>query len=341
MYQVEDWFNVGKLAWSASRQRPGKPRKPWVVAACLAWIGLFLATQTAIALTNVAVQTVDGTDFTSTFVDPNVPTAAFPNLTCFFSVDAGNKFYCPMDRDPPGPRDLGTVQYNAHISGLTGSSTAGPLAPPCPEYNDTSEILAMHGVRDDDNFGDYIPLYYCRSARRQQQYAFRFFEYNPKDSAGIYPTFTNRLITASSGPCRHYTNVSDTVEGGFRTYTIKPDNDTATTTLTIATQSEALSGTTFVYDGEAIPPNAVNPERTACGERCIWVWAHLSPPLAAPGPNSFFQCPVTVDEVTNATRDEHKVTRSMARYAAAAIALDGRPRKANGPWQQSRYFSFG
>ena len=283
------------------------------------------------ALTNVAVQTVDGANSTSTFVPPKDNTVKFPNLTYYFSTDANEKYFCPTDNDNPGPRDLGNVQFNAHVAGLTDSSTTGPLSPPCPVYDDPLKILASAGWRNDPRLGQYVPLYHCRTERRWQHFALRFFEYNPLDSAGTFPFFTDRVVAASSGPCRRYTYVSDKVDEGIRTYTIKPDASDATTTLTIAEQIESLSGTTYVYDGANIPPDAVDMDRTVCGDRCVWVWAHLSPPLRAPGPNSFFQCPVTVDKVTNGKRETdalptaHTVPNAMARYAAAAIALSGRP----------------
>ena len=335
---------MAKLIRVSLQHKPDKPWKPLTAVVGTLWICLFLATQTAIALSNIAAGTVDGVDFTGAFIDPYSHTVSYPNLTCYFSFDKDGKPTCPFDYPDPGQRDLGAVQFTTHIYGLaalTGGQTGNSRV--CASYNETADILATDGIRDNATYGSYIPPYYCRRTEGRQQFAYRFLEYNPNDNSSVYPAFSNRTITTSSGRCLRYDYVSDKLNGGLRNYTIRAGNGTETSVV-IAEQNEAMAGTTYVYEGYKLPPDADDTERVACGPRCIWIWAHLSRPLKAPGPNVFYQCPITVDPVTNAWLPEHNVSDAMARYAAAAIALSGRPREPSGKdysWKQSQYFSYG
>ena len=63
-------------------------------------------------------------------------------------------------------------------------------------YNEIADVL--------NSEHDY--QYYWRQTRNQQQLAYRFNEYNPDDTQKVYPSFTNRTITAESIKCYAYNN---------------------------------------------------------------------------------------------------------------------------------------
>ena len=301
-------------------------------------------TQTAVALTNIGVQVVDGSDFTYTYTTTDSRDVRAPNISCYFTYDLDGSSYCPLDRSDP--QHQATAQFVAHNFGQSGRTAAGQDNPPCHGYNENSEILNINGVVDDERWGNYVPSYFCRRSAGRQEFAYRFLEFNPIDNRSAFPAFTNRLVTVSSGNCIQYSMQSrdPNKDPGVWSYKLVAGNSTNSTTLEVAEQNEALEGTTYIYDGNRLPPDAANPERVNCGPRCIWIWAHLNSPQDGLGPDTFFKCPITVDPVMNATQDTHKLPDDMARYAAASIALSGRQREvARGrrTWQQSTFFPSG
>ena len=208
---------------------------------------------------------------------------------------------------------------------------------PCGNYTDLSEVI--------DSPFDY--RYFCRRDLDDQQFAYRFKEYHPDDAQRAYPYFTNRTITASSGPCfvygqtkRHYFNPD---KGKMAMWYYEFSNGTSSGNLTIPVQYEALSGTTYHYRGIVPPQNATTYD---CGPRCIWMYAHMNPEVSLPtdgaDPNSvFYLCPITVSEVANATHPAHQVLDSVARLAAASIALQGRVQDAPYLWEQYQFYPVG
>ena len=75
--------------------------------------------------------------------------------------------------------------------------TLGEVAPTgknCFPYDDLDEISTI----------PFDAPYFCRRTPGKQEFAYRFKEYNEIDRERRYPSFTNRIITASSGPCYKY-----------------------------------------------------------------------------------------------------------------------------------------
>ena len=256
-------------------------------------------------MVSLTYSVVDGTNWNDTYTRPGVVNAT--NLTYYAFAPKG------------GYGGDVTNQARAHANGEIA------LGFPCGAYNDTSQIL--------ESKNNY--RYYCRRTRHQQEFAYRFNEYNPKDKQQSYPHFTQRIITASAGQCFNYSMVGqphDTSDGNIN---YKYTNDTVSGNITIPGQSGTFSGTTYVYGGFNTPQEAVT---YACGPRCIWVWAHK---LSGHGESStFYQCPITVNPVSNAPNDTQQVPDGMARLAAASIALQGRPSSTNN-WKQYQLYAFG
>ena len=212
-----------------------------------------------------------------------------------------------------------TNQARAHAGGDIS------LGFPCGPYNETSQILSSQD--------DY--RYYCRRNRHQQEFAYRFNEYNPADKLKAYPRFTKRIITASAGECFEYQMVGEPTSVPDGNLDYKYTNGTFSGNITIPAQSGAIDGTTYIYQGINTPQKAVT---YACGPRCIWVWAHKS--RGHGEKSAFFQCPITVNTVSNAPNDTQHISDDMARIAAASIALQGRPAD-NNIWKQYQLYTFG
>ena len=203
------------------------------------------------------------------------------------------------------------------------------LVSECGPYTEVSDVLKYK-----NNYG-----YYCKRTRHQQEFAYRFSEYNPTDIQKVYPRLTNRTITASSGGCLEYSTVGGSTTLGNGDLVYKYKNDTYNGNITIPGQSVAIDGTTWIYRDTKTPQKADN---YACGPRCIKIWAHKA---RGHGENStFYECPVTVNHVSNPIYDEQDVPDDVARLAAASIALQGRPSGSVNNvnvWTQYQLYAFG
>ena len=117
--------------------------------------------------------------------------------------------------------------------------------------------------------------YYCKRDQGAQEFAYRFNEYNPTDSARAYPHFMNRTITASSSPCKNWTMIGEPIpqQDGLLLYRFG-DSDSNSSYVGNITIPDALGGfddTTYIYRDLALPWNA---STYACGPRCLKIWAH-------------------------------------------------------------------
>ena len=235
---------------------------------------------------------VDGTSWNDTYTRPGVASAS--NLKCYAF---GPKGLCGEGN-----------QARAHAYGDMA------LAFPCGAYNDTSQILTSR----------QNSRYYCRRTRHQQEFAYRFNEYNLNDTQQAYPRFTQRIITASAGQCFNYTMVGDPRDLPDGNVFYEYSNGTFSSNITIPGQSGAWDGTTYIYRGSKPAEEA---ELYACGPRCLWMWAHKSQGHGEP--STFYQCPITVNPVSNTSNDTQQISDGIARLAAASIATQGRPINAN------------
>lgn len=258
-----------------------------------------------------------GTDWRGTYTSRGTVNAT--DLTCF-----GDHYNCPIY-----PR---VEQSRAHLYGEIASG------PPCQPYNHISEVL------DSDSGASF----YCNQASNQQEYALRFSVINPDDGRRIYPRFTNRIITASSGQCYQY-NITD----GSNETALDPNGDDAVRwaysngtingTITIPTAYSGEDSTTYIYPGSQMPQNETE---YSCGPRCMWMWAWRSIstlPQDKGEARALIKCPITVSSVTNVTDDSQRVSDGIAKLAASAIGLTGRSADDNGTttWRQYQFYPWG
>ena len=195
-----------------------------------------------------------------------------------------------------------------------------------PESQSYDQIQEVYDSKD--NVG-----YYCR--RTPGECAYRFVEYNPDDQQKAYPFLTNRVITASASQCSTWETKAVVKSPDPCVEEFHISNGSDKDNISIPRQLQGLNGTTYIYRGFWAPPYAT---KFACGDRCIWMWAHKFE--GAQGEDStFYRCAVKISHVTNTNNSTQDVPRDVARLAAAAIALQGRP--AQKPWMQYQFFPFG
>lgn len=273
---------------------------------------MFQLAQLSVTAISLTYSIDDGTNYRDTFITEGNVTAT--NFDCYFSNSTQSE--CPGDVPSQA-----TAQRYGELSQRTGS---------CTEYTTLDDILESTSN----------PAYYCRRKPENQEFAYRFKEWNPQDNESNYPSFSNRTITVSSGPCFEYEEVGsidaldDLGNMAATEYTYK--NATFNSTVVIPKASEGLSGTTFVYRGIKLPRDA---ETYACGARCIKMFAYKKQ-----GPNErskFYECPITVSLVSNNVTKEHHIQNRVARVAAASIALQGRwfGTFENQIWKQYQFYT--
>ena len=228
--------------------------------------------------------------------------------------------YYPWCSPPPcpGPPGESTKQGLAHSYGQlsVGSTTRN--------YFNIAEVLESKHKYD----------YYSRRDPGQQEFTYRFLEYNPKDTQRTYPWMTDRIITARSGTCYVYNETLPSTPGpNRRIYTYS--NGSFEGSIEIPYAVEMVQATTYIYRGFHEPAKATAQQ---CGPRCIWIWAHRN--VGGGESSSFYQCPISITEVSNAFNDQQKmISDETALLAAASIAVNGRVNAGN--WTQWQYSPFG
>ncbi|KAL8829650.1 MAG: hypothetical protein Q9191_001901 [Dirinaria sp. TL-2023a] len=305
---IENLVTVCRLGWESLGNR-----KLWQFLFSLTWILLNLSAQVSVALVNLTYSLDDGTDWNGTYTREGTVNVA--NLSCYFH-----------NQDCPSDDHEDIVQATAHAYGEVSSGTV------CGPYNTTADIL--HSRNDYE--------YYCRRTPGNQQFAYRFSEYNPRDLQRTHPHFTNRIVTASAGQCFQYSQVNLTLapdlNGLMNAWNYTFTNGSYTSSIRIPVNMEAVNGTAYVYRSAVIPQEAVT---WSCGPRCMWLWAHKS--FGAGEPSTFYQCPITVSQVSNVTHPGQNITDGIARLAASAIGLQGRfvGSPPNRTWTQYQFYPFG
>ena len=261
----------------------------------------------------------DGTDWTGTYIRAGWVNAT--NLSCYYHhlYDA-EQYVCD-----PSPE---TVHGIVHVY---GEYAFGSLSPGhnCENYINLDDILNSQNN----------PKYFCRRTPGQQQFAYRFLEYNPHDNNRAYPFLTNRVITASAGPCYNYSlshvQKGSVTGGKWSNYTYS--NGTFNGSILLPVQVDTFDGTIYTYRGFQTPQNATI---MACGQRCIWMWAHKT--VSGSDRSTFYQCPVTIDPVNSTSekslQEAHKVSDDIARLAASSIGLQGGKADPDHGWTQFQFY---
>ena len=174
-----------------------------------------------------------------------------PNLRCYhhwdLTADKERLFHWGFPTDEYLTRDTTGAELQqalAHRHGDAGHDALTERSP-CGAYDTTEDIL-----------NDEIPCrYHCRRQRDRQEFAYRFLEFDPEDAGDAYPSLTNRIVRASSGPCLSYNQsglerpdlpdpLDQRVSVWNYTYT---NSSNFTGTITIPVKLDTINGTTYVY----------------------------------------------------------------------------------------------
>lgn len=201
----------------------------------------------------------------------------------------------------------------------------------CGQYHELADIL---GSEQDHH-------YYCRRDPGRQEFAYRFNEYNPNDAQKAYPHFTTRIITAASGICTEYDQLEavDTTIGHDSAKKFIYNNPiTGNGSIKIPTSFLGNAGTTYIYRAFNTPDKATI---WACGDRCLLMWAYRD--FEKDERPKFYECPITISKVSNSGQPEHNISDTLAKEAAASIALQG---QFHGPahkvdWEQFSFYASG
>ena len=286
-------------------------------------------------MVGVNITVTDGTGYNDTYIREGL--VRVPDLSSIwhYLYDTGQYKYNSSDLDDVSAQS--TTQILTHIYGESGYAALSP-ALDCGRYDNTEDIL-----NNSNPAIDY--RYYCRRTSDSQEFAYRFKEYNTNDPQSIYPYVTDRAVHAYSGPCYVYNNVSKPIlqqEDGNPTvlWNWTFSNDSYTSTIAYPTQLDALCGTTYVYRGADVPQRDATQR---CGDRCIWIWAHKTrcPTMPSDPDPAFYQCPISISNVTNTSLAEHNIADDIARLAASAIALDGRKQNRPVGWASYQLYPIG
>ena len=293
-------------------------RRPLLVFACAFWIFLNLAAQGSIAVMGLTYSMDAGYASNGTYTERGMIDLA--KLDCY--------------------HDYQGICRQVERSGMAVAHTLGQLI---------RGQRACSYANDSDISGAPQECYYF-SRTDNQEFAYRFLEYNPKDPTHSYPYLTNRSIRTSTGICNEYAvNWSravtvDTSDGREEAYRFPIQNQTFNGTITIPRPKTGRDTTTYVYNGTLMPQDEV---AQSCGPRCLWMYAFRSSGSLSNRTSAVFQCPITVSETYNATFPYHDIPAEVARLAAASIGLEGRSTDPDGDgpgkpvWTQYQFYAWG
>jgi hypothetical protein len=145
------------------------------------------------------------------------------------------------------------------------------------------------------------PLHFNDSQNSYLQYVFQETTADTTSSMGYF--YSNRSIFITSH-CLVYA-VKDNLNGLSQSFEFQKDGNVQTQNFS----SVAANSTTYLTQ-----PNKVN-----CGPR----WANVCAFENNGSKGWYYECTITVSNVSNAKIDEHRVSDASARMAAGAIALQG------------------
>ena len=276
---------------------------------CRAFANVRQVAQMLSALISQQISIQDGNNYNTTYLRKGEVHVS--NLTC----------YSPNFNCDNWIREQG-------LAHAYGEATVGSR---CGVYHEVTDVFKSEQ--------DY--LYYCRREPGKQEFAYRFKEYNPNDVQKSYPHFTNRIITASSGVCIEHAQI-DRVRialGNDTAYSYRYTNPTkGFDNIIIPTSFIGNDGTTYIWRAWERPDQA---SLWACGDRCLWIWVYTNYETTRVNPK-FYECPVTISEVSNSYRSEHDLSNSIAKSAVASIALQGRLHfRPDWDWEQFQFYATG
>ena len=289
--------------------------KPITMLACIFWILLNLLAQATIAILSLNYSMDLGTGSADTYTVPG--TISAPRLDCFITDN-----HCDITLVAPltTAHSYGEVTY--------GES--------CCPYNTTADIFSAN---------QSCP-FFCSADN--QEFAYRFNEYDPLDKTSAYPHLTNRLIRSNVEKCYEYdvdwskSPLIDSPDGKQDTQVFSFHNKTYSAQIPIPRSASEYNSTTYVYNGTKIPQLT---QLVGCGPRCLTIYAlRLSHPANGKLPANIYGCNISITDVTNTTAPWQEYSDDMARLAIASVALTGRSFNPAGPgtsWQQYQLYPWG
>lgn len=188
--------------------------------------------------------------------------------------------------------------------------------------------------------------YLARADRRE--FAVRYADSNPADMINAYPYYgAQRFITVAATGCNgNLTNDPSLADGhdGPKSELVWPyQNSTGFYSLSIPRSILARSSTTYIWNGTAPPPLATE---YTCGPRCVVLFALRDMERGPDHEITIFQCRIMISLMSNVKHPAHVLSDSIARTAAASVALSGRWRLGfvGGPpldWRQFQLYQDG
>ena len=145
------------------------------------------------------------------------------------------------------------------------------------------------------------PLYFIDSKNSYLQYVFQETTADSTSTMGYF--YSNRSIVATSN-CIVY-KVGDNLTDSSTSFHIEKDGELRTQKFA----SIALNSTTYLTSSNGLD----------CGPRCANVCAFEN----SDSKSWYYECNITVSEVSNATHKDQRVSDSTAKMASGAIALQG------------------
>ena len=291
--------------------------KPLLRLICLGWLLINIGAQIHLATLTLFTSLKRG--YNSSGITISQGKVNVPKLDCFYRSDM-------VDCDKDQARlDLAI----AHTYGERGSFRGKNCT-----YQST----------DDINNGPQICPYFIRNDQRE--FAVRYADTDPNDITNAYPYYgTGRIITTAATECTGYLTgldfpPADGPDGKVSELVWRFVNTTGTYNLTIPRPSLAMFATTYVWNGTEQPHSETS---QACGPRCLVLYALRDMKRGEKHEITIFQCHISVSPVSNIKDPAHVLSDSMARTAAASIALSGRWRM-NGnifDWRQFQLYQEG
>ena len=148
---------------------------------------------------------------------------------------------------------------------------------------------------------------------------------------------TDRVITAESGQCLVYKELNSSLEASRRNYTYT-NSSGYTSWIDIPYALEQPVSTSYIYRGFHQPELADQQKCGSPGTHCMTMWAHRN--VGAGELSMFYQCPITVSNVSNTRYESQQISSDVALLAAASIGINGKGNDKNG-WTQYQFSPFG
>ena len=294
-------------------------RKPPVFFICLGWLLVNIGAQISVAILPLFASLKSGYGSSGTTISQGP--VSVPKLDCFYRSGMTECTDYQARLDPAV----------AHTYGGLGMFRGQNCS-----YHSTDHIK---------NSPQSCP-YLIRNDRRE--FAVRYADSNPTDLTNAYPYYgTERIVTTAATNCNKYLPPLDPLPKASSTDGIEDEfvwrfeNSTGTYSLTIPRSSLAMYSTTYIWNDTRLPPSAT---LQACGQRCVVMYALRDMYNGSNHEISIFQCHITVSPVSNTKHPAHVLSDSMARTAAASIALTGRwrsPSSDNQDWRQFQLYQDG